>query len=325
MVLPGGTLATANAGHAVEGTFAVRHGAFLAPNGRILATVRAHRTPDGQDWRLSVANALLPRLQQHVHRFSDPTSPTVLQPDPDFVEATTISTAVDSHVAPFVPIGISYQLVEQNEAATAAGRDEELVAATEAVLGEPSAPRDIPWASLLPAESSLDQRGFIDYHKGCYLGQEVAARGKFRGVTRKLVLPVCVLGEGCGVAQPSTLGAFVPELLKVGQEEMPPPGTKFVVDGEGGAERGGVRRRTRRVRADAELLSSHDEYGVGSARVRLDALPCGISTPRDKISSVILRPLTKEEDPEKGIDSTVRLCVIAPQWWVGHQAHGEEE
>lgn len=41
---------------------------------------------------------------------------------------------------------------------------------------------------FLPQMLGLEQAGAIDFHKGCYLGQEVVARAQFRGaVKRKLV------------------------------------------------------------------------------------------------------------------------------------------
>ena len=44
----------------------------------------------------------------------------------------------------------------------------------------------------LPQESNLDVMGGIDFHKGCYVGQELTIRTKHRGVVRKRILP-CVL------------------------------------------------------------------------------------------------------------------------------------
>lgn len=44
----------------------------------------------------------------------------------------------------------------------------------------------------LPLESNMDFMGAIDWHKGCYVGQELTIRTRHRGVVRKRILP-CVL------------------------------------------------------------------------------------------------------------------------------------
>src|SRR5690606_18264826 len=44
----------------------------------------------------------------------------------------------------------------------------------------------------LPQESNVDFMNGIDFHKGCYVGQELTIRTKHRGVVRKRVLP-CVI------------------------------------------------------------------------------------------------------------------------------------
>ncbi|TFJ87081.1 hypothetical protein NSK_001415 [Nannochloropsis salina CCMP1776] len=42
----------------------------------------------------------------------------------------------------------------------------------------------------LPSECNLDLTHAINFHKGCYLGQELTARTQFKGVIRKRLLPV---------------------------------------------------------------------------------------------------------------------------------------
>ncbi|EFX05261.1 aminomethyltransferase [Grosmannia clavigera kw1407] len=52
--------------------------------------------------------------------------------------------------------------------------------------------REIQPGQALPLESNIDLMGGIDFHKGCYVGQELTIRTRHRGVVRKRVLP-CVL------------------------------------------------------------------------------------------------------------------------------------
>ncbi len=62
-------------------------------------------------------------------------------------------------------------------------------------LGVPEGGRDlIPEKSIL-LESGLDELNAISWTKGCYLGQELTARTKFRGLVRKRLLPV-IIHEG---------------------------------------------------------------------------------------------------------------------------------
>ena len=56
--------------------------------------------------------------------------------------------------------------------------------------GIPEGQGEIIRESALPMESNMDMMGGIDYHKGCYLGQELTIRTHHTGVIRKRILPV---------------------------------------------------------------------------------------------------------------------------------------
>ena len=57
-------------------------------------------------------------------------------------------------------------------------------------LGLPDATRDlIPEKSLL-LENGFDELNGIDWDKGCYMGQELTARTKYRGLVKKRLMPV---------------------------------------------------------------------------------------------------------------------------------------
>ncbi len=62
----------------------------------------------------------------------------------------------------------------------------------------------MPVEKAILLENGLDELNGIDWDKGCYLGQELTARTKHRGLVRKRLLPVTIEGP------------------------VPPPGTKIM-------------------------------------------------------------------------------------------------
>jgi len=69
-------------------------------------------------------------------------------------------------------------------------------------LGLPDGSRDlVPEKSVL-LDYGFDELNGIDWKKGCYVGQEVTARMKHRGLSRKRLLPVTLTG---GSPAPGTL------------------------------------------------------------------------------------------------------------------------
>ena len=94
-------------------------------------------------------------------------------------------------------------------------------------LGVPDGSRD-----LVPEKSPLLEAGFdelngVDWQKGCYIGQELTARTKYRGLIKKRLMPV----EADGVA--------------------PAPGTIVMVEG----------------REAGEMRSSRDALGLAMLRI----------------------------------------------------------
>lgn len=61
-------------------------------------------------------------------------------------------------------------------------------------LGLPDGSRDMPVEKAIILENGLDELNGIDWNKGCYLGQELTARTKHRGLVRKRLMPVAIEG-----------------------------------------------------------------------------------------------------------------------------------
>lgn len=79
-------------------------------------------------------------------------------------------------------------------------------------LGVPDGSRDLPVEKALLLENGFDELHGVDWQKGCYVGQEVTARMKYRSLVRKRLTTVRIEGE------------------------TPPPGTPVLLDGEEAGE-----------------------------------------------------------------------------------------
>ena len=74
-------------------------------------------------------------------------------------------------------------------------------------LGVPDGSRDLEVGKTTLLESGFDELNGIDWGKGCYMGQELTARMKYRGLAKRRLMPVAVEGP------------------------LPPPGTPVAFDG----------------------------------------------------------------------------------------------
>jgi folate-binding protein YgfZ len=94
-------------------------------------------------------------------------------------------------------------------------------------LGIPDGSRDlVPEKSIL-LEAGFDELNGVDWQKGCYVGQELTARTKYRGLIRKRLMPVEIHGAA------------------------PSPGTIVTADG----------------RESGEMRSSRDGLGLALLRI----------------------------------------------------------
>lgn len=73
-------------------------------------------------------------------------------------------------------------------------------------LGLPDGSRDLIVEKSLLLESGFDELHGVDFEKGCYVGQELTARTKFRGLVRKRLLRVDVGGSIPEPGTPVTAG-----------------------------------------------------------------------------------------------------------------------
>jgi len=104
-------------------------------------------------------------------------------------------------------------------------------------LGLPDGSRDMVTEKSILLESGFEELNGVDWDKGCYMGQELTARTKYRGLVKKRLVPVALAGP------------------------PPEPGTPIIAGG----------------RAAGELRSAiaTEAGAIGLALMRLDALDEG--------------------------------------------------
>lgn len=62
-------------------------------------------------------------------------------------------------------------------------------------LGLPNASQDMEVEKATLLESGFEELNGVDFAKGCYLGQELTARTKYRGLVKKRLMPVRIEGD----------------------------------------------------------------------------------------------------------------------------------
>ncbi len=73
-------------------------------------------------------------------------------------------------------------------------------------LGVPDGSRDLPVDRAILLENGFDELHGVDWQKGCYLGQELTARTRYRNLIRKRLLPVTIDGPVPEWGTPVMLG-----------------------------------------------------------------------------------------------------------------------
>ena len=69
-------------------------------------------------------------------------------------------------------------------------------------LGLPDGSRDLVVEKSVLMESGFDELNGVDWQKGCYVGQELTARTKYRGLTKKRLMPVAIEGPAPAAGTP---------------------------------------------------------------------------------------------------------------------------
>lgn len=85
-------------------------------------------------------------------------------------------------------------------------------------LGLPEAPTDLIADKSILLESGFDELNGVDWKKGCYMGQELTARTKYRGLIKKRLVPVRMAGEAATGDDVTLDGKVVGDIRSVQQD-----------------------------------------------------------------------------------------------------------
>ena len=121
-------------------------------------------------------------------------------------------------------------------------------------LGVPDGSRDLVVEKALLLENGFDELNGVDWQKGCYMGQELTARTKYRALIRKRLFPVRIEGA------------------------LPAPGTSIFKDGQevGELRSGSGNRALAMLRLDA--VQAGQKLTAGEAGV-LPEIPAWMRLP----------------------------------------------
>lgn len=141
-------------------------------------------------------------------------------------------------------------------------------------------------ANRIPLECNLDLLNYISFHKGCYVGQELTARTKFKGLVRKRLFPFTI-SSGTD--------------LEVGAKVF----------------KSGESYESSKIKPVGEIVHTNESKTRGLAMVNLDAVSAN-----DKTISFVVLNLPSTEPPS---DSTEEPTVSATSILTGEEYRGYVE
>lgn len=194
---------------------------FLNATGRVLHDVFVYPVPNentenGPAFLIEADATQLLRLEKFIKRYklrakvkvrslgSD--EATVWQAWNDSADTTPSQTGSNIVLRDPRAPGLGYRLIQRNGNAPEIDLDrstEDAYTIRRYLQGVAEGQEELLREHSLPLDSNMEYMNGIDFHKGCYVGQELTIRTKHRGVVRKRILP-CMIYEK-DKAEPQTL------------------------------------------------------------------------------------------------------------------------
>lgn len=87
-------------------------------------------------------------------------------------------------------------------------------------LGLPDGSRDLLADKSLLLEAGFDELGGVSWSKGCYMGQELTARTKYRGLLKRRLVPVAVAGPLPAAGTPVLARGAEVGLMRSGRDRL---------------------------------------------------------------------------------------------------------
>ena len=162
---------------------------LLTPQGRIIFDLLISRIPDG--YRLECDEHRLDDLIKKL-RLYRLRRDIALTPLDEPVFALAVPDHVDGWLrdSRFRDITASrYYGMPRSDQAVRIADDNTAYHALRFRHGIPEGSAELPAEKALPLEAGMDRQGAISFNKGCFIGQEVTARTRYRGLLKRRYIP----------------------------------------------------------------------------------------------------------------------------------------
>lgn len=226
-------------------------GALLTPQGKIISDFLVVRKESG-GFLLDAPSAGAPELRKRLTMFKLRADVTI-EASPLVVYAGIGSPPPSGGILAVDPRhpALGWRLYAA-EGAVVTNAEEATWQAHRISLGVPEAGRDLPLLDAFPHDLAMDSLHGVDFDKGCYVGQEIVSRMRYRGTARR---------------RPVVLSADV---------DLPPAGTEILVGGRVAGHVGSV-SGTRGI-AILRLDRVQDAMSSGEP-ITVEGLPVSVALP----------------------------------------------
>lgn len=170
-------------------------GALLSPQGKILADffIVEAEAEDGGGFYLDCPRVLAPEIVQRLSMYRLRARVGVVDVSDTLGVGVVLDTAAvdeDDWLVFADPrlAGLGLRLIGPREALAGCTGDPAAYLARRVALGVPEGGKDFVYNDAFPHEALMDQLNGVDFHKGCYVGQEIVSRMEHRGTARTRIM-----------------------------------------------------------------------------------------------------------------------------------------